>query len=122
MLSIQKTNYLVVNNFVMKNKKIKMLKEANEYEVPNEVMSFKGVFVVAGTRKGAVDGMPSNLQLRAFRKFENLKQWIDTMKFDVFGPKTFFEELAEAGEARFSVSEFFFVVKMDNKCKNFYLD
>ena len=44
------------------------------------------------------------------------------MKFDVFGPKTFFEELAEAGEARFSVSEFFFVVKMDNKCKNFYLD
>ena len=45
----------------MKNKKIKMLKEANEYEVPSEVMSFKGVFVVAGTRKGAVDGMPSNL-------------------------------------------------------------
>ena len=111
-----------VNNFTMKNKKTKILKEANEYDVPKEVMTFNGAFVVAGTRKGAVDGMPSNLQLRAFRKFDSFKKWIDTMKFDVFGPKTFFEELAEAGEARFSVSEFFFVVKMDKKCKNFYLD
>ena len=63
-----------VNNFTMKNKKTRLLKESNEYDIPEEVVSFKGTFVVAGTRKGAIDGMPSNLQLRAFRKFENFKQ------------------------------------------------
>ena len=100
----------------------KSLKEAAEYDVPETIKSFNGTFVVAGTRKGAVDGMPSNLQLRAFKKYENFKQWIDTMKFDVFSPKNFFEELAEAGEGRFSVDQFFFVVKLDGKCKDYYVD
>ena len=106
----------------MKNKRTKVLKDANKYEVPEEVMSFKGTFVVAGTRKGTIDGMLSNLQFRAFRKFENFKQRIDTMKFAISIPKSFFKELAETGEGRFQADEFFFVVKMDKKCKDFYLD
>ena len=44
------------------------------------------------------------------------------MKFDINGPKSFFKELARVGEARFSVAEFFFVVKMDDKCKDYYFD
>ena len=106
----------------MKNKKTRLLKEATEYEVPEEVKSFKGTFVVAGVRKGIVDGMPSGFQVRAFKKFENFKQWIDTMKFAISGPKSLFKELAETGEGRFSVAEFFFVVKMDDKCKDYYFD
>ena len=43
------------------------------------------------------------------------------MEFDVFSPKVFFDELAYSGKARFSVSEFCFVVKLDGKCKDFYV-
>lgn len=106
----------------IKNKKTRLLKEATEYEVPDEVKSFNGNFVVAVTGKGNADGMPSVFQVGAFRKYENFKKWIDSMKFAVFAPKSFFKELAETGEGRFSTDDFFFVVKMDKKCKDFYLD
>ena len=92
-----------------------------EYDVPDTIKNYTGNFIVAGCRKGAIDEMPSNLQLRAFKNYENLKKWIDTMEFDVFSPKVFFDELAYSGKARFSVSEFCFVVKLDGKCKDFYV-
>ena len=90
--------------------------------MPQALKSFKDIIIVVGMRKGAIDGMPSNLQLRAFKKFDNFKKWVDSMKFDVFGPKSFFEELAKVSEARFSADEFCFVVKLNGKCKNFYID
>ena len=55
----------------MKNKRTKVLKDANKYEVQEEVMSFKGTFVVAGTRKGTIDGiiwMPRHMKKKSLKR------------------------------------------------------